>query len=248
MKAFSTILKTESRLVLRGIDTWFFGVLQPIVVAVLIGIIMGGSNPAYEGANYSIIQQAFGAVISIAICATGLMGLPLTIADYRHRKILKRYQVTPISPALILCVQCIINIVVSLIALLCVYAVCALFFGYKMIGGGAVFLLAYSLVTIAIYGIGMMLASIAPNMKTANLLCTLIYFPMIFLSGAIIPYEVMPVGLQKVMNFLPLTQGIKLLKGASLGFPLENMLFQTIVMAALAVICIFISIRSFKWE
>lgn len=247
MRAFSAILKSESKLVLRGMDTVFFGVLMPIVVAVILGFI-NGNKPAFEGANYTFMQQSFGALASIGICATGLMGFPLTIADYRHKKILKRYHVTPVSPGMILFVQCVINLILSLISLILVYAVCALFFKYTMAGFFGTFLLFFMLVLLAIYGIGMMLASVSPNIKTANLLCTLIYFPMLLFSGATIPYEVMPVAAQKVMDLLPLTQGIKLLKSTSLGLPLDNVIVPIIVMVTFSVVCIVVSIKFFKWE
>lgn len=62
------------------------------------------------------------------------------------------------------------------------------------------------------------------------------------------PYEVMPVALQKIADILPLTQGIKLLKAASLGLPVDRVLFPIVVTIVLAVICISVSIRFFKWE
>ena len=71
---------------------------------------------------------------------------------------------------------------------------------------------------------------------------------MLIFSGATLPYEVMPAGMQKAVDFLPLSQGIKLLKAASLGQPVESVLLPVIVMVALSVICIGISIRFFKWE
>lgn len=71
---------------------------------------------------------------------------------------------------------------------------------------------------------------------------------MLFLSGATLPYEVMPRVMQKVMDILPLTQGIKLLKGTSLGIPIENILVPVIVMIVLTLVCIILSIKFFKWE
>ncbi|MCX7748055.1 MAG: ABC transporter permease [Clostridia bacterium] len=121
-------------------------------------------------------------------------------------------------------------------------------FGYTMVGSAGGFLIAYLLVSAAIYGLGMLLASIAPNIKTANLLCTLVYFPMLFLSGATVPYEVMPKTMQNVVNILPLTQGIKLLKGVSLGEAVDGLLMPLCIMGGLAVLCILISTRLFKWE
>jgi len=71
---------------------------------------------------------------------------------------------------------------------------------------------------------------------------------MLTLSGTTLPYEIMPVPLQKFSNILPLTQGIKLLKGTSLGLPLENVFFPIFLMFIIIAICTFISIRFFKWE
>lgn len=247
MKTFIVNFKTELKLTLRGVDTVFFGILFPIVTIIIIGIVMGNGS-AQEGVEYSNIDQSFGAIVTIGICATGLMGFPLTVADYRHRKILKRYQVTPVSPGIILFVQCLVNFIMSLISLFAVWLISKLFFHYSMNGSVIRFLGAFTLVTFAIYGIGMMLASVAPNIKIANLLCTILYFPMIFFSGATIPYEVMPKAAQNVMDFLPLTQGIKLLKSIALNIPNEHMVFEIGLMLGCGIVCVVISIISFKWE
>ena len=71
---------------------------------------------------------------------------------------------------------------------------------------------------------------------------------MLIFSGATLPYEVMPGALQKAADILPLTQGIKLLKAASLDLPIDSVLLPVIVMIALAVTCIGVSIRFFRWE
>ena len=104
MKTFKTMLKTELKLSLRGMDMVIFAICVPLVVLVILGIIYG-DKPAFEGAGYSFLEQSFGALAAISICAGGVMGLPLVISDYRSRKILKRYQVTPVSPAMLLFVQ-----------------------------------------------------------------------------------------------------------------------------------------------
>jgi ABC-2 type transport system permease protein len=62
-----------------------FGVGFSVVFAIIMGMIMG-DKPAFEGSDYTFMEQSFGAVISIGIGATGLMGLPLALADYRYKK------------------------------------------------------------------------------------------------------------------------------------------------------------------
>ncbi len=247
MKTFSTLLKTELKLSLRGMDMVIFAICMPVVVMVILGVIYG-NKPAFDGAGYTFIAQSFGAVSCIALCASGVMGLPLVISDYRHKKILKRFKVTPVSPVMLLVVQAAIYILYSIVSLILVYAVSALFFGYQMKGAWIPFLGAYFLVMISIFSIGMMIGGISPNTKTTNLLCCILYFPMLIFSGTTLPYEILPSALQKASDFMPLTQGIKLVKAASLGLPVGNVMIPVMVMVALAVVCIGVSIRFFKWE
>ena len=133
MRAFKAMLKNEMKLSLRGMDMVIFAICAPLAVLVLLGVLYGGS-PAFEGAGYTFLEQSFGAVSTIAICAGGVMGLPLVISDYRHKKILKRFQVTPVSPGLLLAVQVCIYAIYALVSLLLLYAVGALFFGLRLRG------------------------------------------------------------------------------------------------------------------
>lgn len=247
MKKLLTLIKIEGRLAIRGIDGIFFGILMPVGVAFLIGTICG-NKPAYDGASHTYIEESFGALITVGICATAFMGIPLGICDYRDKKILKHYFVTPVSPSIILFVQVIINLINAVISSFCVYFVMKIFFGYKMQGNILYFLLSYILVVLAMYGIGMLIASLCKSVKSANLVCTIVYFPMLFLSGATIPYEILPVSVRNIADLLPLTQGIKLLKWFSTGLSEFNVILPLCVMILCAVVSINFSIKLFRFE
>ena len=247
MNKFFTMLKTELKLSFRGMDMIIFAVCMPVVVVILLGIIYGG-KPAFDGADYTFLEQSFGAVSTIAVCAGGVMGLPLVISDYRQKNILKRFKITPSSPVLLLSVQVAIYMIYSLIALVLIYLVSVLLFGMKLQGAFLPFMGAFFLVMISMFSIGMLVGGVSPNTKIASVLASLLYFPMLIFSGATLPYEVMPAVLQKLADLLPLTQGIKLLKAASLGLPAENVMASLAVMAVITVVCGGVSIRFFKWE
>ena len=247
MKAFKAIFKSEVMLMSRNADTLFFGMIMPIGIFLIVGMIMG-NKPAFEGAEYTFMQQFFPAIATVVICATGLMTVPLTIADYREKKILKRFKVTPASPMLLLFTHFLIDLIVSFISLGLLYTIARVFFQYTLLGSAFYFILAFLLVMFAIYGIGMLIASVSKNIKMVNLLCTIFYFPMLFLSGATIPYEIMPGIMQKVVDFIPLTQGIKLLKEISLNLQIENVVGISILMMVIGIICMTISIKCFQWE
>lgn len=247
MKTFRTMLKTELKLSLRGMDMFIFAICMPLVVLVILGILYG-DQPAYEGASYTFLEQSFGALASISICAGGVMGLPLVVSDYRNRKILKRLRVTPVSPALILLVQVAIYTLYALVSLTLLFLTATFFFGLQIRGSFALFLCGYLLVLLSMFSIGMMVGGVAPNTKIAGVIASVLYFPMLIFSGATLPYEAMPASLQKAADILPLTQGIKLLKAASLGLPIDDIWLPIVIMAAIAVVCIAVALRFFRWE
>jgi len=247
MKAFGEHFNTELKLSLRGMDMVIFAICMPVIVMIILGVIYG-SKAAFDGAAYTFMEQSFGAVTAIAICVSGVMGLPLVISDYRNRKILKRFRVTPVSPAMLLAVQVAVYALYTLVSLMLVYITIKLFFGCVFGGSLFLFLGAYLLVMLSMFSIGMMVGGVAPNVKTANLFCCVLYFPMLIFSGTTLPYEIMPKAMQRISDFMPLTQGIKLLKAASLGLPMEGVMLPIIVMAVLALICAGISIKFFRWE
>lgn len=247
MKAFKTMFKVEFKLELRCTESIFFGIIFPMAVAALIGTIYG-SKPAFKGSNYSMLQASFAGVVAVGICATGLMGIPITISDYRNKKILKWFKVTPVSPMQIIFVEVLICFIVAVISALGVFLVCKFAFAYKITGSIIEFILAFVLVVISVYSIGVLIASLSPNMKIANLVCNLCYFPMLLLSGATVPYEIFPESIQKVSNVLPLTQGIKILKAISLGKPVSNVIFSILFIIVVAVLCTAVSVKTFRWE
>lgn len=247
MRTFKTMLKNEVKLSLRDMNMVIFAICIPLVVLIILGVIYG-NKPASPGVEYTFLEQSFGALTTIAVCAGGVMGLPLVVSDYRNRKILKRFKVTPVSPAMILAVQVVIYTIYSVASLILIYIVSRLFFDFHMGGSAIAFLGSYLLVMLSIFSIGMMVGGISPNAQTASVIASLLYFPILIFSGATLPYEVMPGALQKVADILPLTQGIKLLKTASLGLPMKSVFVPIIVMTVFEVISIGVSLRFFKWE
>ena len=242
MKAFSTLFRVEFRLSLRDMNMPIFAVIMPVVVMLVVGM-MFGDQPAYEGASYTFVAQSVGAVSAIGICAGGAMGLPLVVSNYRHRKILKRYFVTPVSVHTILAVQVAIYTVYALISAVLVFG-----FGYGAFMAGSAFVGSYVLVLAAMLALGMMVGGLAPNEKVAGVLASLLYFPMLLLSGTTLPYEMMPTAVQRGADLLPLTQGVKLLKATSLGLPVDQAVVPVAIMAVWAAVCTVIAVRFFKWE
>ncbi|MCM0650115.1 ABC transporter permease [Clostridium swellfunianum] len=247
MKVFRTMLITELKLSLRGMDMFIFAICMPVVVTIILGVIYG-NNPAFPGAAFTFLEQSFAAISTIAICAGGVMGLPLVLSEYRHRKILKRFKITPVSPSMILAVEGVIYALYAIASLILVYLTAKVFFNFQFRGSWINFLGAYALVMISMFSIGFMVGGIAKNTKTAGVIAGILYFPMLIFSGATLPYEVMPAALQKMADIFPLTQGIKFLKSASLNLSIDNAVIPIYIIGVLPLVCSGIAIKFFKWE
>lgn len=247
MHTFLTMLKIEWKLSLRGMDMIIFAICLPVIVMAILGAIYGQA-PAAPGAEHSFVAQSFGAVACIGICAGGVMGLPLVVSDYRQKKILKRFWVTPVSPVMILAVQVAIYAIYAIVSACAVYLTATVFFGFRFSGTWPGFIGAYCLVMVCMFSIGVLVGGVAPNGKIAGVLASALYFPMLIFSGTTLPYEVMPPALQRVADILPLTQGIKLIKATSLGQPVSGVLPALVAMVALALICTVAAVRFFRWE
>jgi len=245
MKRFFTLLGTELRLSLRSPDMILFAILMPVIVLVVVRIVFGAGS---EGSGAGMIDLTFGAFLAIGVCAVGLMGLPLGLAEYRHRKVLKRLQVTPVHPGLLLSVQLIAQAAVSIVSALLVAATAVIAFGVRLEGSLVTVVAAYLLVMISIFAIGLVIASTARDVKRAGIIASVVYFPMLLFSGTTIPFPVFPEAVQRAAAVLPLRHGIEILNAATLGEPLGGMLPQIGLLAAIAVAGIIVSLRTFRWD
>jgi len=247
MKRFFTLLKNELKLSLRDMNMPIFAVIMPLVILVILGIIYG-KDPAFEGAEYTFMEQSFGAVSTVAICASGLMGLPLVVAGYRERRILKRFRVTPVSPALILGVELAVYVVYCIASLVLLSAAAALFWGVNIRGSVLAFLGSWLLTMASTLSIGMLVGGLAKNSKQASVIASVLYFPMLIFSGTTLPIEVMPKIMQKIVSVFPLTQGITLMKNTFLGTAGGNALLPTAIMLGVTIVCTTAAVRFFRWE
>lgn len=247
MKAFAVLFKNELKLNIRNMNMVIFAVIMPLAILIILGIIYG-TKPASEGAEYTFLEQSFGALCTISICAGGLMGLPLVIADYREHKILKRFQVTPVSPLKLLLVELSIYVVYCIVSMITLFPAAMLFWNVRIKGSLLAFLGSWLLTMISTLSIGIMVGGVAKNSKSASVIACILYFPMLIFSGTTLPFEVMPPVMQKIVCVFPLTQGIEPMKSAFLGLPTENAWIPVAVMTAVTIICTGIAVRFFKWE
>lgn len=245
MTKLLTLTKIEGKLALRSMDGILFGIGMPVAILFLVALV-AGQTPA--GVGYTYLDSSFSSLLAVGICATAFMGIPLTLCDYRDKKILKHYFVTPASPKLIMLVQVLIAMLTALVSAVLIILCSLIFLDYQFQGSWGLLVGTYFLVMLSMYSVGLLIASLCPTLKVANLVCTFVYFPMLYLSGALIPFELFPSSLQKIANLLPLTHGVVLLKNATLKETIGNPFFSMIYLIVLGIVGLIIASKIFRWE
>lgn len=247
MKSFGKLLKNELKLNIRNMNMVIFAIIMPLIVLVILGFIFGGKPPIDEE-SYTFMEQSFGALCCISICASGLMGLPLVVSEYRERKILKRFKVTPVSPAKLLFVEFVIYVIYCLVSMILLFVFAVLFWKIKIHGSILLFLGSWLLTMVSTLSVGMLIGGIAKNMKSASIIACILYFPMLIFSGTTIPFEVMPEAMQKIIGYIPMVQGIQLMRETFIGINPGNAFLAVIEMVVVILVSFGISIKYFKWE
>lgn len=246
MKRFLKIYGIEQRLFFRSADVFVFNLCMPVAALALIAMIAGGKAAGDSGMTY--LQSAFASLVSVGICCSAFMSIPIVMVDYRDKKILKHFYCSPVSPACLLGADTLCSAVMAAISALLVSGVSAVCFGYRMQGSVFAFIAAWLLTLAAMFSIGLMIASLCKTVKVMNAVTSLVYFPMLLLSGATIPYEIFPKGLQAAANVMPLTQGIKLMKSVSMGADFAEGRTIVVLLLGITVICSILSVKTFRWE
>jgi|AGTN01.1.fsa_nt_gi Predicted membrane protein len=250
MKAFWTMTGVELKMCFRNLYYVFFSFIFPAMMLLIFGGIYGNDpSPFYGGVGS--VDFSTPAYIAMIISVSGIVGLPLGIADSRSRKVLKRYRATPVSKLNVLAPQFVVNAIMCIVGLTILALLAVVVFGLRFHGGGVgalYFFLGFILSVAAVFSIGFLIAAIAPNTQAAMGVSFGLYFPMIFLSGSTIPLAIMPKALQIVSKALPLTYCVEILQGTWMGGPIWQYWIPIVVLSSITAVCLGLAIRFFKWE
>jgi ABC-2 type transport system permease protein len=242
----AAIVRTEFLLYMREPSAFFFTLIFPLMMLMLFGSIWG--NSPFDGADFGYIDTAVPAFIGMVISTSGIMGLATSMAAYREKGILRRFRASPLSPLTVLLGELGALMLVTLAGVILLILAGVLVFGMQFRGSVPEVLPAMLLSVLSISAVGFVPASLASTARGGMIVANVIYFPMLFLSGAVLYKPMLPDFLQVASMAFPLTYVIELLQGLWLGGHLTDYPLQIGVLAGVTVLCSSISIRFFRWE
>ena len=248
MRAFWKLVIVQSKLFFREPAAFFFTLVFPVLLLVIFGAIFGNEIDPQYNSQYGYIDSEVPGLTGIIIATVALLGIPINTATLREQRILRRFRATPLSPLLYLMADLVVYFGMALLGMILLVIVATLLFNLRFGGNWLSVLLAFTLAALSFFAAGYLVASLAPTSRVASVIGNILFFPMMFLSGATLPLEIMPERVRQVSDLLPLTHVVRLLQGLWFGGTFREHLAEVALLLLILVGGATISVKVFRWE
>jgi imidazolonepropionase-like amidohydrolase/ABC-type multidrug transport system permease subunit len=242
MRAYKALIGLDLKLALRQRSVIFFNYLFPLIFFFVFA-------QAFHAERGSAMTMVIAMVMIIGILGNGLFGAGIRAVMEREANILRRYKVTPISPAPLLIASTVTGWILFMPYVLVMFALAHFVYGMPWPANMASILLFVTIGIVAFRAIGMILAAVANSMQESQILVQLVYLPMLFLSGATFPVSLFPPWLLLLSQFLPATYlvtGVEAMLMRNEGM-VQNFL-PSLALLLTMVVGLFLAYKLFRWE
>jgi ABC-2 type transport system permease protein len=226
------LVRTELTLMRRDPLTLTFVFVFPVVTMLIIGGSFGTDpDVAFDGANPSHWYVA--SYLTVVIAATGLIMVPVHLASYRERGVLRRFAVAGFPRWSFALAQLVVGLVAIVTSSAILLAVAAPVYGIPTLHETARVVVAFVLGSVAFVSLGVLLGSVLPSARAAQAVGLILFFPSFLLGSGGPPPHVMGAALRNISGYLPLTRLTDAVRAPWLG--LGTATASLIVVAVLAV-------------
>ena len=196
MRGLVPLTIVRLKLLVRNRSAIFFAVIFPIVFEFIYGFLFARGNP-------QMVRFLLGPVVVLTILGSGFWGVGLQLVFFREKNILRRFRPVPAGAEPLLLSSLIANWVVQVFVVALEFVVARVVFDvpwppsvWKLVVVGTLGLFAFA-------GLGLVIASVTSTMQETQVLCNLLWFAFMFLSGATVPFAQLPEAIRHLALFLP---------------------------------------------
>jgi ABC-2 type transport system permease protein len=233
MNAMGKLVRTEMKLMVRDPLVLTFVFAFPVVTMLIIGGAFGTRpNPGFDHTNPSHWYVA--SYLTVTIAAGGLVMLPVHLASYRERGVLRRFTAAGFPRWSFAVAQLITGLATIAAACALLLAVAAPVYGIPPLHDAGRVLAALLAGAVAFVSIGVLLGSVLPSARSAQAVGLLLFFPSFLLGAGGPPPNVMGSVVKLVAGPLPLTQLTDAVRDPWLGIGQATGSLVTVVVIAVA--------------
>lgn len=216
MRSISRLTLVELKLLVREPFTLLFVFVFPIVVLLVLSGVFGAEAEEEWGgttpANYYVA-----AYIGTVIAALALITIPVHLASYRERGILRRFTASSVASHTILVSHLIVGFVLAAVGSIALVIAAALIYDIEAPVSYPGILISFVIGTVSFIALGLLLGALMPTARSAQAIGLGLFFPMWMLSGTGPPPDVMSSTMQSISSVLPMTRLVSALQAPWFG-------------------------------
>ena len=198
------LIRAELRLTVRDPLVLTFVLVFPIVTMLIIGGAFGTApDPGFDGQNPAHWYVA--SYFTVVIAATGLVMLPVHLASYRERGVLRRFAAAGFPRWSFALAELVVGLAAIAVAGVLLLVVAAPVYGIPTVHAPGRVLLGLLFGSVGFISIGVLLGTLLPSARAAQAVGLMLFFPSFLLGAGGPPPHVMGAVLRHVGDALPLT-------------------------------------------
>jgi ABC-2 type transport system permease protein len=202
MTSLLALTPTELRLLTRDWTVLVFAfVFPPLVMLILAGVFGTHATVGFFWQNPQHYYVAASA--GVPVMALALVGLPVTLASYRERGVLRRLEAFGVSPAQTVAAQAMVTAGLVAVGIAAVLAVAAATYGIPHVAHPAEVVLGVSAGTATLILIGIAIGLAVPSARSAQAIGLIAFFPLYLLGGGGPPKGAMTGVMRTISGMLP---------------------------------------------
>ncbi|WP_051215270.1 ABC transporter permease [Granulicoccus phenolivorans] len=233
------LLVQELRLVARDPFTLTFTLAFPIVAMLVVGGAFG-TRPAH-GFPLNPSHWYIASYFTVMIGATGLVLLPVHIASYRERGVLRRFAAAGFPRWSFALAEQALGLIAVAVAGVALLLVAAPVYGVPAVQDPVRVGVGMLVGAIAFVSIGVLLGTVLPSARAAQAIGLLLYFPSLLLGVGGPPTFVMPPVMRAIAEHLPLALVNRSIRDPWLG--LGDGTGPLLIVTAIAVLATILAMR-----
>jgi ABC-2 type transport system permease protein len=237
---------TEAKLFLRDRVGPIWGIGFPMLLLIIFGSIPLFHQPQAVYGGLTLLEVYVPILVLMMLALLSLVAMPLVLAGYREKGILRRLRTTPAGPARVLAAQLMVNFATAVVTVAAILVVARLAYSVPPPRQFGAWIFATLMASTALMAVGLCVAAIAPTGRTAQAIGAILFYPLMFFSGLWLPIPSMPTVLQHISHATPLGAAWEAFQSAELGnWPAA---LPLVTMAIYAVVFGLAATRLFRWE
>jgi ABC-2 type transport system permease protein len=199
-------------------------------------------NPTMEVMNFNIP-----ALIGLILQEVILLLTAFSLVREKERGTMEQLIVTPIKPSELILGKLTPYVGIGLFSFMLVLVTALIWFGVPVKGSMPLLIILSVLFMVTTLAMGILVSTLAKNQLQAMHMAFAIILPSVILSGFIFPREPMPLIIQMLGGFIPLTYYLEILRGIFLkGIGLQELWSQTLILAGFTVLLCVATVFRFK--